>query len=124
MNVQDILNKHGIEMRNETITLQSGEKVIDKVFSGGIFLEPFFNLSYNEPDSVSDDILTKVNYVLNGNNPPLNHLDNTFGGMNSNAIIYDDAIRFHELGTGKILQTVPINDFQAIAYAWNVFLTQ
>ncbi|WP_183573838.1 hypothetical protein HDF18_08460 [Mucilaginibacter sp. X5P1] len=124
MSVKDILNSYGIQMRNEIVTLRSGTKVVDKVFSGGQFLEPFFNLSYNDPDSLSNDILTMVNYVLGGNDPPLNEIDNTFGGIDSNAIIYDDAVRFHELGTGKILQTVPINDFQTIANAWNDFLTQ
>lgn len=125
MSTQDILNLYNIKMYNKVDTVSlTGSKVNNKVFLGGNQMEIFFELSYNDPDVINEDVLTKVNYILNGNTPPLNSIDCQLGGISTSPILYSDAVRFHNPNTGAIVQTVPLNDFKVIAEAWRDFLLQ
>jgi hypothetical protein len=123
MGTQEVLSNYAIEMSN-SVNIGPYGSFNNKLFLGGFHMESFFDLVFRDPDDIYEEILFKVDYVLNGYNPKLNTTDLSLGGIDTNAIIYDDAVRFHEFGTGKILQTVPLGDFKIIATAWLKFLRQ
>jgi len=125
MSKQEILNQYGIKMLNKAIRASlHGGQANSKIFSGGNQMDSFFDISYNDPNNINDEILTKVNYVLNGNTPPLSDIDSELSGLDTFAEVFPTEVRFYDFNTGDILQQVPLEHFKIIAEAWRDFLLQ
>ena len=52
-------------------------------------MEPFFDMAYTSVDFIND-VIVKVQYFINGNNPPMNDIEAQKGGMSNYAIIYPE----------------------------------
>jgi hypothetical protein len=125
MDQESILKLYSISMNNENMSF-NGKLVNYKRFLGGNYLEWFFDQGYDTPESIAEDILPDIQYIINGNNPPLDSIkDNSYGGDGTFFIIlYPDTFRSHKIGSGEIIQTIPIEHFKIIAEAWKDFLLQ
>jgi hypothetical protein len=119
MTQKEILDLYKIEFIIQDIFFPSGNKVKSKVFLSETVLGSYFNLSFNEPYSISEDLIPTIQHFIDGNSP---EIDPDLGGVGEFAIAYIDEVRFYNPHNGEITFRIPMKHFKIIAEAWRDYL--
>ena len=122
MTTIQILEQYGLNFAN-VIFPNDPNKLMNKSFTGGGFMEDFFGYTFNYVELLDEDVIPVINHFIAGN---VSQMDDQLHISTGGFVIFDtelSAVIFYNYDISlDYIESVPFEDFKTIAEAWRNFL--